>query len=104
MSKSFASVFAVIQNNDPKFKLPPPKSPLHSVRLFSVSKKSAAVSMTTGCTFSSYDGITRIKGSVISNSRFEMNEPLDRKSTRLNSSHVAISYAVFSYTKKKDKL
>src|SRR5690625_6354699 len=28
-------------------------------------------------------------------------EPLDRKSTRLNSSHVAISYAVFCLKKKK---
>src|SRR5207249_8297359 len=29
------------------------------------------------------------------------NEPLDRKSTRLNSSHVSISYAVFCLKKKK---
>src|SRR5690606_29455522 len=29
------------------------------------------------------------------------NEPLDRKSTRLNSSHVKISYAVFCLKKKK---
>src|SRR5690625_6024203 len=29
-----------------------------------------------------------------------LNEVLDRKSTRLNSSHVAISYAVFCLTKK----
>src|SRR5690625_6333922 len=29
--------------------------------------------------------------------------PLDRKSTRLNSSHVAISYAVFCLKKKKKK-
>src|SRR5690606_25384510 len=31
-------------------------------------------------------------------------EPLDRKSTRLNSSHVKISYAVFCLKKKKSKL
>src|SRR5439155_4343786 len=31
-------------------------------------------------------------------------EPGDRKSTRLNSSHVAISYAVFCLKKKKKKL
>src|SRR5690625_6901339 len=31
----------------------------------------------------------------------EMMGPLDRKSTRLNSSHVAISYAVFCLKKKK---
>src|SRR5690554_7034128 len=30
-------------------------------------------------------------------------EPLDRKSTRLNSSHVRISYAVFCLKKKKKK-
>src|SRR5439155_7997019 len=30
-------------------------------------------------------------------------EPKDRKSTRLNSSHVAISYAVFCLKKKKQK-
>src|SRR5271166_6990704 len=29
--------------------------------------------------------------------------PVDRKSTRLNSSHVAISYAVFCLKKKKNK-
>src|SRR5690625_7075381 len=29
---------------------------------------------------------------------------IDRKSTRLNSSHVAISYAVFCLTKKYDKI
>src|SRR5207249_11523672 len=31
------------------------------------------------------------------------NEPKDRKSTRLNSSHVSISYAVFCLKKKKTK-
>src|SRR5690606_39939779 len=32
-----------------------------------------------------------------------MSEPRDRKSTRLNSSHVKISYAVFCLKKKKKK-
>src|SRR5207249_11912020 len=32
---------------------------------------------------------------------FELSETLDRKSTRLNSSHVSISYAVFCLKKKK---
>src|SRR5690625_6302013 len=32
--------------------------------------------------------------------RFEQERPRDRKSTRLNSSHVAISYAVFCLKKK----
>src|SRR5437870_12699405 len=31
-------------------------------------------------------------------------QPQDRKSTRLNSSHVAISYAVFCLKKKKNKI
>src|SRR5207249_10455873 len=35
--------------------------------------------------------------------REEMKSPLDRKSTRLNSSHVSISYAVFCLKKKKKK-
>src|SRR5690606_40830504 len=33
----------------------------------------------------------------------ECRDPLDRKSTRLNSSHVKISYAVFCLKKKKKK-
>src|SRR5690625_7042144 len=33
----------------------------------------------------------------------EINSPIDRKSTRLNSSHVAISYAVFCLKKKTKK-
>src|SRR5438067_12109077 len=35
--------------------------------------------------------------------RFDPAEDLDRKSTRLNSSHVSISYAVFCLKKKKKK-
>src|SRR5690349_3507997 len=35
--------------------------------------------------------------------RADKNEPLDRKSTRLNSSHVEISYAVFCLKKKKKR-
>src|SRR2546426_8272433 len=33
---------------------------------------------------------------------FETHDPLDRKSTRLNSSHLVISYAVFCLKKKKE--
>src|SRR3712207_8733014 len=33
-----------------------------------------------------------------------LGEPVDRKSTRLNSSHANISYAVFCLKKKKNKL
>src|SRR5690554_7151735 len=35
---------------------------------------------------------------------FQQTEPQDRKSTRLNSSHVRISYAVFCLKKKKQKI
>src|SRR5690625_7070216 len=35
--------------------------------------------------------------------KFQAILPLDRKSTRLNSSHVAISYAVFCLKKKNDQ-
>src|SRR5258705_9346848 len=39
----------------------------------------------------------------VSNSQTTIS-PVDRKSTRLNSSHLGISYAVFCLKKKKDKL
>src|SRR5690625_6516844 len=39
---------------------------------------------------------------IISRFKEEINEHQDRKSTRLNSSHVAISYAVFCLKKKKN--
>src|SRR5690625_6280635 len=35
---------------------------------------------------------------------YDLDELIDRKSTRLNSSHVAISYAVFCLKKKKKSL
>src|SRR5690606_40310038 len=44
----------------------------------------------------SYNGNLLLAGQVA-------NEELDRKSTRLNSSHVKISYAVFCLKKKKKK-
>src|SRR5699024_11275525 len=45
-------------------------------------------------------------GSVLLNhySPFKVAEILDRKSTRLNSSHVSISYAVFCLKKKNNKM
>src|SRR5690554_7119071 len=36
--------------------------------------------------------------------KFDFDVPVDRKSTRLNSSHVRISYAVFCLKKKKKKI
>src|SRR5437660_6819263 len=47
-----------------------------------------------------YDG-TRLRELVFSNPSFPNPFAADRKSTRLNSSHVAISYAVFCLKKKK---
>src|SRR5690625_5742354 len=46
------------------------------------------------CTFTSLEGAAN---QVLT----RLNQNLDRKSTRLNSSHVAISYAVFCLKKKK---
>src|SRR5699024_11235434 len=40
---------------------------------------------------------------LISEALYGLNIPTDRKSTRLNSSHVSISYAVFCLKKKKKK-
>src|SRR5690349_24004320 len=40
-------------------------------------------------------------GTIASNIRFAKPDATDRKSTRLNSSHVEISYAVFCLKKKK---
>src|SRR5690606_41446327 len=46
---------------------------------------------------------TRGASSVPSNRMKVTSRPADRKSTRLNSSHVKISYAVFCLKKKKDR-
>src|SRR3712207_8665691 len=43
----------------------------------------------------------RVRKEVMSGSPVEMHDPRDRKSTRLNSSHANISYAVFCLKKKK---
>jgi len=40
---------------------------------------------------------------IINQSRYNLNRPEDRKSTRLNSSHITISYAVFCLKKKIKK-
>src|SRR5690625_2715351 len=50
-------------------------------------------------------GIDITKGSLKNDWDLQLTNdvPLDRKSTRLNSSHVAISYAVFCLKKKKKK-
>src|SRR5690625_5766506 len=50
-----------------------------------------------------YVVIGRLEGKNASALADELIASLDRKSTRLNSSHVAISYAVFCLKKKKEK-
>src|SRR5207253_11020262 len=47
-----------------------------------------------------YAGLAGVSGVDFVNIDDSPNETLDRKSTRLNSSHVAISYAVFCLKKK----
>src|SRR5262245_64618126 len=47
------------------------------------------------------DEIAEQYASLVSNMPEGLLEPLDRKSTRLNSSHLGISYAVFCLKKKK---
>src|SRR5690554_7103613 len=47
--------------------------------------------------------IEETKKEFFSHASHELKSPLDRKSTRLNSSHVRISYAVFCLKKKKKK-
>src|SRR5205807_4846264 len=56
-------------------------------------------------------GLTSISSSLVRKLAFKFrggalasNRPLDRKSTRLNSSHLVISYAVFCLKKKKKKI
>src|SRR5207253_10076186 len=47
------------------------------------------------------DDEPRVRAWLWPDARTEARRPADRKSTRLNSSHVAISYAVFCLKKKK---
>src|SRR5690625_1089632 len=72
----------------------------------------APILLTIGYSFTNYgDGTRGTKeqaiGSIIANSVLQSPDApryTDRKSTRLNSSHVAISYAVFCLKKKKTRV
>src|SRR5690606_40713311 len=63
----------------------------------------------TGAMFAGFAlGAISVEGAVKGAATVALSIPLlalglDRKSTRLNSSHVKISYAVFRFKKKKDK-
>src|SRR5438874_10149974 len=50
-----------------------------------------------------FRAVNRSVGPFIGNFRLQVRKLPDRKSTRLNSSHVEISYAVFCLKKKKKK-
>src|SRR5690349_3546948 len=67
-----------------------------------------SVELTDGTTVLGGETILKIQGaarSILTAERVALNflQRLDRKSTRLNSSHVEISYAVFCLKKKKKK-
>src|SRR5437667_7529867 len=47
--------------------------------------------------------LTAIDGTTLKSRSLKGNVVIDRKSTRLNSSHITISYAVFCLKKKKTK-
>src|SRR2546430_10138489 len=54
-----------------------------------------------GATAGDADLAVELAGTAMGSFRFPIGRPLDRKSTRLNSSHSQISYAVFCLKKKK---
>src|SRR5690625_470960 len=65
------------------------------------SIKDSGIDMVTTATNHSLDrGIKGLKENLLTLEKYNLE---DRKSTRLNSSHVAISYAVFCLKKKKKK-
>src|SRR5258708_29798806 len=92
----------------------PPRSTLFPYttlfRSSSFSEGLAAVTINRACGFIDSTGAVKMKP-VFQNSNSDcavihgnFNDGLDRKSTRLNSSHQIISYAVFCLKKKKDSI
>src|SRR5438132_4797669 len=85
----------------------PPRSTLFPyTTLFRSALLHGAVVM--GCPWSaskiSHEVHLRRNGFTLGGSRFRGDVLQDRKSTRLNSSHTVISYAVFCLKKKKNKI
>src|SRR5437899_7966181 len=57
---------------------------------------------TAAATFSVFDGVEERLQAIKHGERRRSGRKIDRKSTRLNSSHLGISYAVFCLKKKKN--
>src|SRR5690625_7050854 len=76
------------------------EAPLTAMNRIAKGLRIWAIVAAIGGTFDAIANFERglLDGSTIKKSSFK----IDRKSTRLNSSHVAISYAVFFLKKKKD--
>src|SRR5690625_5571747 len=77
-------------------------SPIHIISSlfienFSERCLTAFALLTSGCKMS------KKNGALLTSMYFSLYDSGDRKSTRLNSSHVAISYAVFCLKKKKQQ-
>src|SRR5688500_19145220 len=88
--------------------LPPPRSPLFP---YTTLFRSGRVDDRAGDTRRAVDAVgadagqrhLRRRGHRVGNGEGKLEITSDRKSTRLNSSHLVISYAVFCLKKKKKK-
>src|SRR5687768_18301980 len=74
-----------------------------TTEIYTLSLHDALPISTQRCTASSNDGGTSVAGGGGSDLARSSIRPADRKSTRLNSSHGYISYAVFCLKKKKKR-
>src|SRR5437868_8842883 len=83
--------------------LPPPRSPLFPYTTLFRSSARRLWACTRTTPFQAVSSLPSTRTSVRSSraSAFAREDRTDRKSTRLNSSHVSISYAVFCLKKKK---
>src|SRR5439155_23512739 len=82
---------------------PPPRSTLFPYTTLFRSGRRPSVACEIGATRKRGIASRRPWRRTSSNCSSSAVSPIDRKSTRLNSSHVAISYAVFCLKKKKNE-